>query len=231
VQKNPVVAHVNKILIGAILWSIFYMRLYFNETDWNETLFGTTFPNLYQPLIRYGLQLIFFLILNLNLFHYTVGKRHAVLDYPRFFKVFIFIALTVFITQTVSIYLNIPFHFGLIGYFFGSGDYALFVRELPVYTYIVYMFSQMMMILYLAGVVIYLFQVLKMKLTLGFAYGLRYMMILGLYAFALGFTPVGFDLYHMILMIVYVFVAFLVYMRTTYSLRALLLAVILLFIL
>jgi hypothetical protein len=70
-----------------------------------------------------------------------------------------------------------------------------------------------------------------MKLTLGFAYGLRYMMILGLYAFALGFTPVGFDLYHMILMIVYVFVAFLVYMRTTYSLRALLLAVILLFIL
>jgi len=231
VQKNPVVAHVNKILIGAILWSIFYMRVYFDASTWDQTLFGSMFPNLYEPLILYGIQAIFFGILNLNLFHYTVGKRHAVLDYPRFFKVFIFIALIVLIAQTLSLYITIPFHFGLIGYFFGEGDYALYLRELPFYTYGIYLFAQMMLILYLSGILIYLFQVIKMKLTLGSAYGLRYLMILGLYGLTLGFTPLGFNLYHLILMVTYVFACFLVYVKTKYSLKALLLAIILLLIL
>lgn len=37
VQKNPVVGNVNKILVGAILWTLFFIRVFFNETAWNDT--------------------------------------------------------------------------------------------------------------------------------------------------------------------------------------------------
>jgi len=231
VQKNPVVGNVNKILVGAILWTLFFIRVFFNEAAWNDTFLGETLPNLYQPHILYLIQLIFFGILNINLYHYTVGKRHAVLDYARFFKVLIFIALVVFISQTISLYLDIPFHFGLIGYFFGEGDYALYQRSLSLETYLLYTASSMMLVLYFSGVLIYLYQVLKMKLTLSFAYLLRYLFIIFLYGVTLSYTPEGFNIYHLGLMSIYVLSALLVYIKTTYSLKALVLAVILLFIL
>lgn len=230
-QKNPVVGNVNKILVGAILWTIFFIRLFFNETAWNQSFLGQTIPNLYQPNTLFAIELIFFGILNLNLYHYTVGKRHAVLDYSRFFKVFIFIALIVFLSQAASLYLHIPFHFGLIGFFFGEGEFALYQRSLPIETYLIYTASSMMLILYFSGVLIYLYQILKMKLTLSFAYFLRYLLIIFLYGVTLSYTPEGFNIYHLILMSLYVLAALLVYIKTKYSLKALVLAVILLFIL
>lgn len=230
-QKNPVVGNVNKILLGAILWTVFYLRLFFDETRWNETFFGQTVPNLYQMNILYSIQIVFFAILNLNLYHYTVGKRHAVLDLPRFFKVFIFSALMVFLVQASSLYLDFPSHYGIIGYLFGEGDYAVFTRSLPALTYGLYVAGTMMFVLYLTGVIVYLYQVMKMKLNFSFAYVLRYIFILGLYGITLGHTPLGFGLEHLVVMSVYVLAAFLVYIKTKYSIRALMLAVFLLFIL
>lgn len=230
-QKNPVIGNVNKILLGAILWTVFYLRLFFDEARWNDTFLGQTIPNLYQLNILYGIQIAFFAILNLNLYHYTVGKRHAVLDLPRFFKVFIFSALMVFIVQAASLYLQFPTHYGIIGYLFGEGDYAVFTRSLPTLTYGLYVGGMMMFVLYFTGVIVYLYQVIKMKLTLSFAYLLRYLFIIGLYGITLGHTPSGFMLEHVIVMVVYVLGAFLVYIKTKYSLRALMLAVFLLFIL
>jgi hypothetical protein len=230
-QKNPVVGNVNKILLGAILWTVFYLRLFFDEVRWNQTFFGQTVPNLYQMNILYGIQIVFFAILSLNLFHYTVGKRHAVLDLPRFFKVFIFSAGMVLIVQAVSLYLQFPSHYGVIGYLFGEGDYAVFTRSLPLSTYGLYVAATMIFVLYLTGVIVYLYQVIKMKLTFSLAYVIRYVMILGLYGLALGHTPLGFEWGQLGVMVVYVLAAFIVYIKTKYSLRALILAVFLLFIL
>lgn len=230
-QKNPVVANVNKILVGAILWTVFYLRIFFDEVRWNQTFLGSTFDNLFEPHILFSIQIVFFGILNLNLFHYTVGKRHAVLDYPRFFKVLIFTALVVLIAQVVSLYGSIPFHYGLIGYFFGEGDYALYARELSWVIYLLYTLSSMMIVFYFAGVLIYLYQVIKMKLSFPSAYVFRYFIIIALYGLTLGYTPTGFNLYHLLLMSLYVLAALMVYIKTKYSLKALMLAIILLFIL
>lgn len=230
-QKNPVIANVNKILVGAILWTAFYIRIFFDETRWNQTFFGSSFVNQFDPHILFGIQIVFFGILNLNLYHYTVGKRHAVLDYPRFFKVLIFSALVVLIAQAVSLYGDIPFHFGLIGYFFGEGSYALYARELSLLIYVLYTLSSMMIVFYFAGVLIYLYQVMKMKLNLPSAYLFRYIIIIALYGLTLGYTPSGFNVYHLGLMTFYVLAALLVYIRTKYSLKALMLAILLLFIL
>lgn len=230
-QKNPVMSNVNKILIGAILWGAFYLRLFFNEVDWNQTFFGTTFPGLYQTEILYGIQIVFFAILNLNLYHYTVGKRHAVLDVSRFFRVFIFTALIVLSVQTATLFLNIPFHYGIIGYLFGHGEFAQNINNQSWFIYGMYVLASMLMVLYIAGILVYVYQITKMKLSFPMVYVIRYVIALGLYALVLGFSPEGFDLYHMGLMMAYVLCALLVYIKTKYSLKALILSILLLFIL
>ncbi len=230
-QKNPVIGNVNKILIGAILWGAFYIRLFFNETSWNQTFFGSSFQGLYQSEILYGIQIVFFGILNLNLYHYTVGKRHAVLDISRFFRVFIFTALIVLIVQAATLFLEIPFHYGIIGYLFGDGLYSTTLIGQSYLLYGLYTLSSMLMVLYIAGILVYAYQITKMKLSFPMVYVIRFLIALGLYMLVLGYSSLGFDLYHMGFMMIYVFFALLVYIKTKYSLKALILSILLLFIL
>ncbi len=230
-QKNPVIGNVNKILIGAILWGAFYLRLFFDESSWNQTFFGSTFPGLYQSEVIYGVQIVFFSILNLNLYHYTVGKRHAVLDISRFFRVFIFSALVVLAVQAATLFLDIPFHYGIIGYLFGDGVFASSMANQSYLVYGLYTLSSMLMVLYIAGILVYAYQITKMKLAFPMVYVIRFFIALGLYALVLGYSSQGFDLYHMGFMMVYVLSALLVYIKTKYSLKALILSILLLFIL
>jgi len=160
-----------------------------------------------------------------------VGKRHAVLDISRFFRVFIFSALVVLSVQATTLFLNIPFHYGIIGYLFGQGEFAQNMSSQSWMIYSMYVLASMLMVLYIAGILVYFYQVTKMKLAFPMVYVIRYLIALGLYALVLGFSTQGINLYHMGLMMIYVLSALLVYIKTKYSLKALILSILLLFIL
>ena len=229
--QNPVNNNLNKIFIGSLIWGVFYIQVFFNESTWSSSLFGQLFQNSYSYVFLYVIQIVFFFFLSFNLFHYTIGKKYSLFGIDQFFKVVIFSSLLVLIVQSILIYFDLPFHFGLIGYLSGNANIAQMFESPSNWIYILYSVSTILMSIYITGILVYVYQIKKMNLDLSFSMLVRIGVILYLFGLSLGATPDGFKWIQLGFGALYIIFAFLVYIRTKFSLKALFLSLIILFIL
>lgn len=228
-NSNPVYQHINKILIGSLLWSAFYIYVFFNESTWNQTFFGELFQG-YSYEVIYLIQIVFFGLLVINLYHFTVGKKYSQFDFSVFFKVFIASAILVAITQFVLHYFELDFHFGLIGYLTGSRFNQTFV-DASLFIYILYLIGTILISIYIALFLVYLFQIKKMGMDIDSTILFRAGVTLAAYGWVLGLSPSGFDWIRLAFFALYIVFACIIYLRTKYSLKAMLIALFILFIL
>ncbi|MDO9629316.1 MAG: hypothetical protein Q7I99_05385 [Acholeplasmataceae bacterium] len=230
-NPNPVNNNVNKIFFGSIIWGVFYLYPFFNESIWESTLFGSLFGGSYSYILVYAIQIVFFLFLNFNLYHYTIGKKYNLFDIDRFFRVFIFSALLVLVTQFLLILFNLSFHFGVIGYFIGQNNYSNLLVFESIWVYAFYTIGTILMSIYIAGILVYFYQVQKMNMEFPFSMLLRLLVSLFLYGLVLGTSPNGFNFVQLGFSILYILFAMLVYIKSKYSLKALFVSLIVLFLL
>jgi hypothetical protein len=230
-NHSPIASNVNKIFLGSMIWGAFYLYVFFDESSWNNTLFGQLFTNSYSIFMVYAIQIVFFLLLNFNLFHYTIGKKYNVFGMDQFFKVFIYTGLIVLIVQFVAIFFNIPSHFGLLGYFFGSSQLSHTFVNQSVWIYFLYLTASILMSIYIAGVLVYIYQIKKMNFTFPFSLTLRISVALFVYGLVIASNPLGFDWYQLGFSTLYILFGLLVYIKSKYSLNAFILSMIILFLL
>jgi len=230
-NPNPVNNNINKIFFGSIIWGVFYLYPFFNETIWDSTLFGSLFGSSYNYILIYAIQIVFFLFLNFNLYHYTIGKKYNIFDIDKFFKVFIFSALLVLLSQFLLILLNLSYHFGIIGYLIGQNNYSNMLVFESIWVYALYTVGTILMSIYIAGILVYFYQIQKMNMEFPFSMLLRLLVSLFLYGLVIATSPDGFNWIQLAFGVFYIFFSLLVYIKSKYSLKALFLSVIVLFIL
>jgi hypothetical protein len=219
--------HLRKIFLGAVIWGIFYYYIFFNVKVWDQTLFGQLFNIPYTKTIIYAIQLIFFIVLTLNLYTSTIGKKNVMFTPLKTINTLIFISIIVLITQIYTLQTQTPFHYGIIGYINNSGLFAHgFLSPLD---YALYTAATIFLVIYLAGIFVYLYQIIRMNIHMPFFIIIRVLIIALIYGLTLGLTPQGFDYMSLLLYSIYVFIIFIVYLSTKHSLKGLMFAAILLF--
>jgi hypothetical protein len=228
-NSNPVYQHINKILIGSLLWTAFYLYVFFDETAWNATFFGELFQG-YSYEVIYSIQIVFFGLLVINLYHFTVGKKYSQFDFSVFFKVLISSAMVVAITQFFLHYFNLDFHFGLIGYLTGSRFNQTFV-DASLLIYILYLIGTVLISIYIALCIVYIFQIQKMGKDIDSTILFRIGVALASLGWVLGSSPSGFDWTRLGFFALYILFACIVYLKTKYSLKAMMISILILFIL
>jgi hypothetical protein len=228
-HSNPVYQHINKILIGSLLWAAFYLYVFFDESAWNATFFGELFQG-YSYEVIYLIQIVFFGLLVINLYHFTIGKKFSRFDFSVFFKVFIASAMVVAITQFFLHYFELDFHFGLIGYLTGSRFNQTFV-DASLLIYALYLIGTILISIYIALSIIYLFQIQKMGMDVDSTVLFRIGVALAALGWALGSSPSGFDWVRLGFFALYILFACIVYLKTKYSLKAMMISILILFIL
>jgi hypothetical protein len=230
-NQNQFNTHVNKIFFGSIIWGAFYLHLFFNATRWNETYLGSRLGVPFSYELVYAIQIVFFLFLNFNLFHYTIGKKYSAFDVDRFFRILIFIIIILILVQGVTLYFELPFHYGVIGYLVGRGELIHITAGTQVHLYIMYLAGLILSSIYISGVLVFLYQLYKMNQQLPFYIWLRIGIVLFIYGYTLGYSEAGFSFITLGLCTLYILIAYLIYIKTKYSIKALLVSLILLFLL
>jgi hypothetical protein len=230
-NPNPVNNNINKIFFGSIIWGVFYLYPFFDETIWDSTLFGSLFGGSYSYIFIYAIQIVFFLFLNFNLYHYTIGKKYNIFDLDKFFRVFIFSALLVLLSQFILILFDLSYHFGLIGYLIGQNNYSNLLVFESVWVYALYTIGTILMSIYIAGILVYFYQIQKMNMEFPFSLLLRLLVSLFFYGLVLATSPDGFNWIQLAFGVVYILFAVLVYIKSKYSLKALFLSLVVLFLL
>jgi hypothetical protein len=228
-NSNPVYQHINKILIGSLLWGAFYLYVFFDESAWNLTFFGELFQG-YSYELMYMIQIIFFGMLVINLYHFTVGKKYSQFNFSVFFKVLIASSMLVAVTQFFLQYFELNFHYGLIGYLTGSRFNQTFV-DTSLLIYILYLMGTILISIYISLFIVYLFQIKKMGLDVDSTVMFRALVALAALGWVLGSSPSGFDWIRLAFFILYILFACIVYLRTKYSLKAMMISIVILFIL
>jgi hypothetical protein len=227
-NASIVSSHVKKIFVGAIIWVIFYLYVFFDQNTWKETLFGQLFGNTYSPGLRYGIQAVFFLILNMNLYRTVLGKRTVIFDSVKKLNVLILVSSVVLVVQTYALYSRTPFHYGIMGYLYQRGTWTH--GTLSPFVYGLYTFSSIMLATYLAGLLVYVYQIFRMGFGIPFFIVIRLLIVAVVYGLVLGHTPGGFDYATLILQGLYVLTIFVVYLLTKHSIKGLVFSAFLLFI-
>lgn len=221
-------SQVKKIFVGAIIWSIFYLYVFFDRNAWSETLFGRLFDDTYSPALRYTIQAIFFLILNVNLYNSVLGKRTVTFDTVKKLDVLVLVSSVVLLAQAYALYTGTPFHYGVLGYVYQHGSWTH--GSLSPFAYGLYTFATIMLSAYLAGILVYVYQIFRMGFSIPFFTVLRLVIVALLYGLVLGRTPEGFDAATLIMQGLYVLTIFIAYLVTRHSLKGLLFSAFLLFI-
>ncbi len=217
-----------KIFVGAVIWGIFYLYVFFDQNAWNETLFGQLFGGTYSPVLRYAIQATFFLILNVNLYTSVLGKRTVIFDSVKKLNVLILVSSIVLLVQIYAIRTQTPFHYGIIGYVCQRGTWTH--GMLSPFAYGLYTFSSIMLATYLAGILVYVYQIFRMGMGIPFFIVVRLLIVCLVYGLVLGHTPGGFDYASLLLQGLYVLTIFTVYLLTKHSFKGLLFSAVLLFI-
>lgn len=217
-----------KIFVGAIIWGIFYVYVFFDQNTWNETLFGQLFGNTYSPTLRYAIQALFFLILNVNLYTSVLGKRTVGFDSVKKLNVLILVSAVVLLIQIYALRTRTPFHYGIIGYVYQKGTWTH--GMLSPFVYGLYTVSSILFATYLAGVLVYVYQIFRVGSGIPFFIIVRLLIVALVYALVLGHTPGGFDYVSLLLHGLYVLTIFIVYLLTKHSIKGLLFSAVLLFI-
>lgn len=230
-QPNPYQSHINKIFFGSIVWGIFYLHLFYDATRFDQSYVGSVLGLPYSYELVYSVQIVFFSLLIYNFIQFTIGKKYSPFDISRFFKVFIFAGLLVSIIQGILIHFGISFHFGIIGYIVGRGAYVNPIVETSLHLYILYTIGLVSMLIYISLVLVYLYQLYKTNIAFPFSTLLKMGISLFLYGYSLGFSMSGFNFLTIGFMVIYLLFGFIVYLKTKYSLKALIVSLILLFIL
>ncbi len=231
-NRTNALSNVNKFLIGSIIWFIFVMFPFYSETRFLQTSFAQHFGLNYNIMTIYAIQLVFFLVLSLNMVFHTVGKKHSVVNAKRLMQLIIAALLVVGVTQTVSIYFNIEFHFGIVRYLFGNHNAFLMDNyRFDELTFSIYIIAQVMLLTYITSMIVYVFQLKKMNMDLAFTHLLRLGVGFFLYAYTLGFAFELFSFMRLFLYSFYILAAIIIYVKTSYSLKAMLIGVFLLMVL
>lgn len=230
-QPNPYQSHINKIFFGSIVWGIFYLHLFYDATRFQSSYVGSVLGMPYSYELVYSIQIVFFSLLIYNFIQFTIGKKYSPFGLSRFFKVFIFAGLLVSIVQGVLIHFELSFHFGVIGYIVGRGSFINQVVLTGVHLYILYTIGLIMMMIYISLVLVYFYQLYKTNISFPFSMLLKIGIILFLYGYSLGFSISGFNIFSLMFLVLYLFFSLMVYLKTKYSLKALIVSLILLLIL
>lgn len=229
-QPSSLYPHVNKMLFGALIWTLFYIYVFFDTNAWNSSLFAGFFQNSYSYVLLYIIQFVFFLLLNVNLYTYTIGKKFNRFDIHLFFKVFIYAGVLVLLTQLIMVFYDLPFHYGFIGYFLGKSSIFGFAYD-SIGLYVLYMLSTWMLALYVALVLVYIFQIKKSNAIFNFTILYRFLVIILLMGIVLGTSQDGFNWIQLMMFSVYIAFSWIVYVKTKYNISALVVSLLILFLL
>lgn len=224
--------NVNKFLIGSAIWLVFILFPFYSADSFQQSSFSEHFGLNHSFRIIYAIQLVFFLVLSLNMLLHTIGKKHSVITVKKIMEIMVLVLVVISVTQAISIFFDIGFHFGVINYAFGTHSaFLMNGNNFDVATFLIYLTAQFFMITYIVSMAIYLYQLKKMKFKLTFTYLLRLGVAFLLYAYALGFAFEEFNFYRMFFYSVYILVALIIYVKASFSLKAALIGVFLLIIL
>ncbi len=229
-KTSVVMNRVNRIFIGSILWGIFYLNIFYSVFNWNNTLFGELFTGSYSYAIIYSIKAVFFIAVSINLYLTTVGKSNGIINLGKILNVVIFTSMIVLVIQWFILINNYAFHFGLFGYIFGNPSYSKLLDLTDVTIFVIYTIGNVFEYIFIAGIIVYLYQLYKMSVTLDFMYYVRIGVILIIYLACLGITINGFDTLTMVFSIGYILCGVFVYIRSKYSLGLMYLSIILLLI-
>ena len=215
---------INRILIGAIIWGIFYLNVFYDDFIWDHTFIGELFTSSYSSYGVYSIKIIFFFLVSINLYSTTVGKANSVFNAIKALNIIIFSSLLVLVVQWYLIDSGGVFHYGFFGFLFGDNSYSHLLEDDNLIVYTLYVFSNYFEYVYYAGIVIYLYQLYKTKFSFELMYLVRIAMIIYIYSLSLGTNIQGFELSYLIYAYIYIGFGLIVYIKSKYSLASLYLA-------
>ncbi len=241
----------NQIYLGALIWGVFYLVVFHDSSRWSETVVGNLMND--ESMLKNGLlfQAVFFMVLSIQLYTVVIGKKNSVFDIVKFFDVLVMTSIFVLLVYTVVRLFGLPFHVGvlrIVSEWHVSGSSGDLMAEESLS----YVLASMMLLVYLTGVLIFLYQMKRMSVSTSFMDNLRIGLTFVLYGAVLlyqyqalvetdlivghrGLFPNGaFELGPMLVMflvlnVLYVWFGFFVYVKSRYSFRAVFVAIALLF--
>ncbi len=241
--KTAFKGRLNQIYIGALTWGVFYLFVFHDSLRWSETVLGGLEV---RDTLLVGLvfQAVFFTILCVNLYTVVIGKKNSVFDAVKFIDVLVLTSLFVLVVYVVVRLMGLPFYLGFLRYAF---DYIIpgQLNQTNVVLDLAYIVASTVLFIYLSGVVIFIYQMKKVYVSIAFMDYLRIGLTFALYGAVLMYQHhalietglivgdaeafgIGMVLF-MGLNVLYVLFGFLVYLRCRYSIRAVFVAMVLLF--
>ncbi len=236
----------NQIYLGAFIWGIFYLFVFFDSSMWSYTVVGGFFS---ENTLLVGLlfQAVFFCVLNINLYSVVIGKRNSVFNFIKFIDVFILTTLFIVLSYGVVRLLGLPFHLGFLRY---AIDYIIpsgGLNHTNLIIDVAYIVASIMMFIYLTGIAIFLYQMKKVYVSPSLMDYLRILLVFILYGAVLMHQHQGLIetrlfigeleafnnglILFLILNVLYVCFGLFIYLRSKYSFKAVFLAMVLLFLL
>lgn len=230
-NEKSVSHQINRMMLHSTVWAVFALHIFYYETAWNQTFLGEFFLIPYSTLLVYTIAIGYFTVLNVNLYFSVLGKKNNLFGIKQVFSILIWVLPVLLVSQFVMINLARPFHLGLFGYYFESAGYVNIVFPIDAFAFVLYALSMALCSVYTAGIIVYFIQFSKMRIKIGFMGVVRYMVTLFLLALVMANTPSGFHLDALVFTAIYIGIGIVIYLRYKYSLRALVFAILVLFLL
>ena len=215
---------INRMLLGALVWGVFYFYVFFDEAQWNKTLFGEWF-SAHDYQLAYSFKLGFFVIAGYNFYRTTLGKSRAAFIINRLLITLIFCGLLALIIQGYFVQFESSYtHSGLIGLLVGDRSYyeGLIISDTTI---LIMLLARTFECLYFTFICIYLYQLYKVKASLPFMMQVRVFIVLAIYGYGMSLHPWDTTLVPLLLASITIVAALIVYVRSRHSVALMVLAV------
>ncbi len=225
-NKTIVARRIERVFYGAIVWGVFYLYLFGNESVWNDhSIAGSIFNIPYSLTYALVFKLVFFSLAGFNFYRSTLAKGKGVFSFQRALNVVIVSLTLALLVQFITAeWLGNGSFKGFTGLLLGENPPPLHIGMMTIV-------ARLFEMAYLSFLVMYLYQLVQSNMALSFMSKFRFLLVFLIYGMTL-FIPEGdaFVFTSGIIYLLYLFLAFYIYKKTQYNLALSLLSIVILII-
>ncbi len=171
-QKAEIRNRLHRIFIGTLIWGTFHVLIMQDGRAWFAAMEETFDASLFMAALF--IQAVFFMILNLDLYISIIGKRQSPLSIDKVFNVIIVTTLFMLLLHVVALFFDLPAHLGLARSLQETASLQDGLMQAA------YMFSTIMILAYVTGFFIFLYQLQKVSFKPTFMDIVRILLVLGI---------------------------------------------------
>jgi hypothetical protein len=229
VTKEQVRTALWKILFGLVLIVLLINAIHLGG-GWPETLSRRLLGYSFSPEMVNLVVISLMALLSFELIHFTLGKKRVLLSLPQFMNVLIAVTCALILANGLAFVFESHQTHGVLWLIFA--DEAAPLREASIFqSSLLSMLSGSMIQIYAALIVVYLYQISRIKVSLDLFDFLRIIMIIMGLLVLFSFRSPIYSMERLLFSLFALSVALVVYKRTAHSLRAYLIALVVLFVL